>query len=217
MPEHPIFARLWDRIIAGPQKAGLDQKRAELLSRARGKTLDLGSGTGHNLPHFPEAVTELVLTEPDPHMAKRLRAQVERGPARPGQVQVIEAPAEELPFDDGHFDTVVATLVFCTVEDPQRAIAETRRVLADGGELLFIEHVRSESPGRARMQDLFERPWGWVGGGCHPNRATGETIAGAGFWIERMDRRPFEKAGPLVQPLIVGAARRPSSTAAPDY
>jgi SAM-dependent methyltransferase len=126
---------------------------------------------------------------------------------------VIDAPAEDLPFDDGSFETVVATLVFCTVEDPARAAAEARRVLQPGGALLFIEHVRSQRPGLARWQDRIERPWGWIAGGCHPNRSTDETLASAGFWMERVDRGTLDKALPPMRPRLVGVARRPSSVA----
>jgi ubiquinone/menaquinone biosynthesis C-methylase UbiE len=213
VPEHPIFAALYDRSLAGMERGGLAELRAQLLSAASGRTLELGAGTGLNLPHYPEAVTELVLAEPDPHMARRLRTRVadESSPGR--RIEVIDAPAEDLPFDDGSFETVVATLVFCTVEDPARAAAEARRVLQPGGALLFIEHVRSQRPGLARWQDRIERPWGWIAGGCHPNRSTDETLASAGFWMERVDRGTLDKALPPMRPRLVGVARRPSSVA----
>ena len=208
MPEHRLFAAIYDRLITGAERAGLAEMRHSLLADARGRTLELGAGTGLNLAHYPPSVSELVLAEPDPHMAKRLRRRVELEPP-PLPVEVISASAEDLPFDDGSFDTVVSTLVLCTVEDPGRAVAEARRVLAPGGALLFLEHVRAARPGLARLQDLLERPWGWVAGGCHPNRATADAIAGAGFWVERLERDRLPRALPLVSPAIRGAARRP--------
>jgi ubiquinone/menaquinone biosynthesis C-methylase UbiE len=210
MSEHPIFARLYDRITAPGERTVFGEMRSELLAQASGRTLEIGAGTGHNLPHYPAAVTELVLAEPDPHMAKQLRAKLGRQPPVPERVSVIEAPAEELPFDDGSFDTVVGTLVLCTVEDPARALADARRVLVEGGEFLFLEHVRSSSRRLARWQDWLERPWGRVAGGCHPNRPTDQTLAESGFWIDRLDR---ESRGPLpiIRPLISGTARRPTS------
>lgn len=217
MPEHPIFARMYDRMLAGSEKAGLEQARRELLAQASGRVLELGAGTGLNLPHYTDAVTELVLAEPDPHMAQRLRDKLAAEPSRAQQVAVIEAPAEELPFEDEHFDGVVSTLVFCTVDDPAAAVAEAKRVLVEGGALLFIEHVRAETRRLARVQDLVERPWGWFTGGCHPNRPTGDTIAENGFWVERLDRGEFPKAPPMAKPLISGVARRPSRTAQPEY
>ena len=208
-PEHPIFARLYDRMLASVEEAGLAQMRADLLREARGKTLELGAGTGHNLAHYTDAVSELVLAEPDPHMASRLQRRLDSDGAVPSRVTVSEAPAEELPYDDGSFDTVVSTLVLCTVADPARAVAETRRVLAPGGLLMFIEHVRGESGMRAWWQDRLERPWGLVAGGCHPNRATGDLLGEAGFHVERLERGSLPKAGPLIKPMIKGVARRP--------
>jgi ubiquinone/menaquinone biosynthesis C-methylase UbiE len=217
VPEHPIFARVYDRLMAGTEKAGLSEKREKLLAEARGRTLELGAGTGLNLSHYTDAVSELVLAEPEAHMATRLRARLEEEPPAVASVEVIEAPAEDLPFDDASFDTVVATLVFCTVADPARAMAEAKRVLADGGALLFMEHVRADSRRLARFQDLIERPWGFFAGGCHPNRRTAETIAESGFWVERLDRGVLPKAPPPARPLITGVARRPSGATAPEY
>lgn len=210
MSEHPIFARFYDRMTAGTERAGLGEMRRRLLTNASGRVLELGAGTGHNLPYYTDAVTELVMTEPDPHMARRLRERLAEEPAAAASPTVVEAPAEELPFDDGSFDTVVGTLVFCTVDDQHRALAEARRVLVEGGRLLYLEHVRSTRPGLGRWQDLLQKPWGLVAGGCHPNRPTDQAIADAGFWIDSLERGKLPKAPPLVRPLIHGVARRPS-------
>jgi ubiquinone/menaquinone biosynthesis C-methylase UbiE len=209
--EHPIFARFYDRMTAGTERAGLAQMRHELLATASGRVLELGAGTGHNLEHYTDAVTELVMTEPDPHMARRLRERLAKEPGAAGNPSVVEASAEDLPFDDGSFDTVVATLVLCTVDDPRRALAEARRVLVEGGRLLYIEHVRSTRPGLGRWQDRLERPWGFVAAGCHPNRPTDQALADAGFWIDSLEREKLPKAPPIVRPLIRGVARRPTS------
>jgi ubiquinone/menaquinone biosynthesis C-methylase UbiE len=210
MSEHPIFARFYDRLTAGTERAGLGDMRRTLLAGASGRVLELGAGTGHNLPYYSDAVTELVMAEPDPHMATRLRERLEAERTPAGRPSVIEAPAEDLPFDDGSFDTVVATLVLCTVQDQPRALAEARRVLVEGGTLLYLEHVRSARPRLARWQDRLERPWGFFAGGCHPNRPTDQEIAGAGFWIDSLEREKLPKAPPIVRPLIRGVARRPS-------
>jgi ubiquinone/menaquinone biosynthesis C-methylase UbiE len=210
MAGHPIFARLYDRMLAKTERSGLDEMRHELIPRASGRTLELGAGTGHNLAHYTDRVSELVLSEPDPHMASRLRERLQHDPPAPSRVEVIEAPAEHLPYDDGSFDTVVSTLVFCTVEDPSRALAEARRLLVEGGALLFIEHVRSDRRRLAWWQDRLERPWGFFAGGCHPNRPTERTLADAGLWIEQLDRDRLPAAPPIVKPLIRGLARRPS-------
>ena len=212
MSGHPIFAAIYDRLLASTEDGGLRQMRAELLSGAAGRTLELGAGTGHNLPHYTSSVTELVLTEPDPHMANRLRRHLATEPPQPAEVSVVDAPAEGLPFDDDSFDTVVATLVLCTIPEPGRAVEEVARVLRPAGRLLYLEHVRSPDSERLRRwQDRLERPWGWFAGGCHPNRSTGETLAASELEVDRMDRGRMPKAPPFVRPMISGSARPPSS------
>lgn len=209
MPEHPLFARFYERMIAGTERAGLGEMRRSLLARASGRSLEIGAGTGLNLPFYTSAVTELVLAEPDPHMAKRLGSRLDTEPPAPERVTVIEAGAELLPFDDGSFDTVVSTLVLCTVADQADSLAEARRVLVQDGALLFLEHVRSDAPRRAWWQDRLDRPWGLVAGGCHPNRPTSDALASAGFQLEQLDRDTMPKAPPWVRPVIRGVARRP--------
>lgn len=215
-PSHPLVARFYDRVLAGSERAGLAEMRGKLLARASGRTLEVGAGTGLDLPHYTDAVSELVLVEPDPHMAERLRDRIAAGSFAPAAITVVEASAEELPFDDGSFDTAVSALVMCTVPDPERALSEVRRVLVEGGGLLFIEHVRSANARRAWWQDRLERPWGAVAGGCHPNRPTEGTLAEAGFWIEQIDRGSLPKAFPWLRPLIRGVARRPDSVGTGD-
>ena len=213
MPEHRIFAAAYNALFAGLEKAGLADKRRELLSEASGATLELGAGTGHNLEHYPAAVERLVLTEPDPHMAKRLRAQVEES-GRPG-VEVVDAGAESLPFSDDEFDTVIATLVFCTIPDPRAALAEVARVLKPGGRMLFMEHVRGEER-RARWQDRLNPVQNRLFGGCNLNRPTVDTLRESPLAIEdlRQDEMP-SVAGPLVKPMIVGSARVAAPSSAP--
>ena len=214
MAGHPIFAAVYDKLLATTEEAGLGEMRAQLLSEACGRTLEVGAGTGVNLQHYPRAVTELVMTEPDPHMAKRLRHAVASSSPRVGSIRVLEAGAEGLPFDAAQFDTVVCTLVLCSAADPQRAVAELRRVLKPGGKLLYIEHVRDEDgTRRARWQDRLERPWGWFLGGCHPNRDSGRLIARA-FDVPqpRRDEMPGEDAATwVVKPLVRGQVSKGSS------
>lgn len=200
-----FFASIYDRMLSASEEAGLRERRRELLARAEGRTLELGAGTGINVDLYPEAVTGLILTEPFEPMARRLRARV----ASSGRdAEVVVAPAEELPVDDASVDTVVVTLVLCTVGDPDRVLAEVARVLRPGGQLLFLEHVRAEDPGLARWQDRLERPWQFVGHGCHPNRDTVATIEASALELEEVDRDHLPKAVPIVEPLAVGVARR---------
>ena len=209
--EHPIFARFYDRMTAGDRaRPAWERCAASCSPRPPAGCSSSAPGRATTSPYYTDAVTELVLAEPDPHMARRLRERLAEETGAAANPTVVEAPAEELPFDDGSFDTVVATLVLCTVEDPQRALAEARRVLVEGGRLLYLEHVRSSRPGLGRWQDLLQRPWGLIAGGCHPNRPTDQAIADAGFWIDSLERDKLPKAPPLVRPLIRGVARRPS-------
>jgi ubiquinone/menaquinone biosynthesis C-methylase UbiE len=213
MASHPIFAAVYDRLLAANEKAGLSDLRAELLDSASGRTLEIGSGTGLNLAHYPGAVTELVLTEPDPHMAKRLHGRLKEELSSVDSVDVVETSAERLPFEDASFDTVVCALVLCTVPEPRRALAEISRVLKPGGRFIYIEHVRDEDGSRrARWQDRLERPWRWIAGGCHPNRDTGRLVAAA---FDVPEPVPIEFPGDdpftgLVKPLIRGVAQRPA-------
>ena len=190
-----LFAALYDTFFRRAERAGREDHRRALLASARGCTLEIGAGTGLNLPHDPDGL-ELVLTEPVAPMAKRLER---RGGT------VVPAVAEELPFADATFDTAVSTLVLCTVADPARAVAELARVLKPGGRLLFIEHVRGEGA-LARWQDRLDRPWRRVGNGCHANRDT------LGVLRERFDvqarRETWHRMPRLIRPLAMGTAVR---------
>jgi ubiquinone/menaquinone biosynthesis C-methylase UbiE len=197
------FAAIYDRGLKATEEAGLREMRREVLAEAGGRTIDIGAGTGVNRELYPESVTELVLAEPDPHMLKRLRAKAPTG----REVEVVQAPAQALPFEDESFDTAVFTLVLCTVPDPQAALAEAARVLRPGGKLLFVEHVRSRHPGLARWQDRLEKPWRFLADGCHCNRDTVATIESSPFKIERLRRGRLPKAAPIVRPLASGCAR----------
>jgi len=209
-PIAPLWDRVWasiyDRMTAGSERAGMSDKRRELVADARGATLELGAGTGWNLRHYPAAVSRLVLVEPSPFMAAKLRERVARE-AGGRAVEVVEAGGEALPFGDDEFDTAVVTLVLCTVPDASAALRELARVLRPGGTLLFLEHVRSADPGLARWQDRLEPPWRWAGNGCHCNRDTLATLEASPLVVERVREDTLPKAPPIVRPLIVGAAR----------
>lgn len=198
------FAAIYDRGLKATEEAGLREMRRETLAKASGRTLDLGAGTGVNIGLFPSAVSELVLVEPDPHMFKKLRVKLKG--AGEG-VSGIEASAENLPFADASVDTVVFTLVLCTVPDPAAALAEAARVLSPGGKLLFVEHVRSRNTDLARWQDRLERPWRFLADGCHCNRDTIATIEASPFELDQVEHERLPKAAPIVRPLARGSAR----------
>jgi ubiquinone/menaquinone biosynthesis C-methylase UbiE len=198
-----LFAALYDRTLAVTEEAGLADRRRELLAGLTGSVLEIGAGTGANLEHYPEGIERLVLTEPSPAMASKLHEHLQRISS---DALVVNAPADALPFDDGSFDFVVSTLVLCTVPDIDRALAEIRRVLAPGGQLLMIEHVRSDDPGRAKWQDRLELPWRIFGNGCHCNRETERIVLASGFTFSELEHSKMRKAPPIVRPLIQARA-----------
>jgi len=198
-----FFSTFYDRLLEGTEEAGLRERRREVLSRARGRTIDIGAGTGANLGLFPDGLDQIVMAEPDPHMTKRLRNKLAEAGAG---VELVEAGAESLPFDDDSFDTAVFTLVLCTVPDPSAALAEAARILKPGGQLLFVEHVRGEER-LARWQDRLERPWKFVADGCRCNRDTIANIEASPLEIEQVNHGELPKSPPLVKPLVWGSAR----------
>jgi len=198
-----VFAALYDRTMHSTEKAGLRAHREALLGTASGDVLEIGGGTGANLPFYGDGVRTLTITEPDKPMLRRLERRI--GELAP-QARLLRAPAEDLPFPDESFDVAVSTLVLCTVDDQARALRELRRVLRPDGRLLFIEHVRAEDPKLARRQDRFQPLHGRLACGCRCNLATLENIRAAGFELAQVDRDTLKHAPSIVRPLVVGAA-----------
>lgn len=197
-----FFAWTYDRQLAKVEQAGLQAIREAALAGASGRVLEVGAGTGANLPHYGPAVERLTLTEPEPAMLRRLERRVrEEAP----ETAVVKAPAEDLPFDDDSFDVAISTLVLCGVDNQPRALSELRRVLRPGGRLIFIEHVRSEEPGLARWQDRLNG-FNRLVACCDCNRRTLDAINAAGFDVTEVEHTSLEKVPPFVRPLIVGAA-----------
>lgn len=203
-----FFARAYDRMLAAAERGELGERRAEIVGDAAGDVLEIGAGTGLNLPHYGDGVRSLTLTEPFGPMAAQLRDKLATRPDRAG-AEVIEAPAEALPFADGSFDSVVATLVLCTVTDQAASLAEIERVLRPGGRLHFLEHVRASTSGLARAQDLLHGPWFAAGHGCHCNRDTATAIERSGLAIEQLVRGELSAMSPIVKPSIRGSAILP--------
>jgi ubiquinone/menaquinone biosynthesis C-methylase UbiE len=178
------------------------ERRRRLLRRARGRVLEIGAGTGLNLAHYPDELDEIVLSEPADPMARRLEARLRRSGVRAG---VVRAGAEALPMTTGSVDTVVSTMVLCTVVDPASALDEIRRVLRPDGRLLFCEHVRSDSDRLSRWQERLARPWEAFADGCRCSQETVGLIERA-LRIERLEREEWRGMPALVRPLVVGEA-----------
>lgn len=196
---HPLLARIIDRVMAPMARI-----RAKVVPQARGRVLEIGVGTGMNLQHYQaEQVRELVGIDPDPHMRARAlpRAEVAGLP-----VQVVDAGAESLPFDDGTFDEVVITFTLCTIPDVDASIAEMRRVLVSGGRLHFAEHTRSDSRVTAWVQSAVDPVYTRIAGGCHLDRDAVALLESGGFEVETLHahgRTPWN-----LTPVHRGVARK---------
>ncbi|MDT5329349.1 MAG: hypothetical protein QOF31_646 [Mycobacterium sp.] len=162
----PIFNRLF-----------YNRYRREAMSNAAGRLLMIGVGPGTDLIFVPPAVTSVAAVEPDAAFRRMASALASR---RGVAVDIVEGVAESIPFPDNSFDSVHVGLVLCSVDDVDAALGEIRRVLAPGGRLVVLEHVRGEGA-IGRFQDLIAKPWSWLASGCNPNRRTVDAIASAGF------------------------------------
>ncbi len=199
-----LSARLYDPFLWWGEKSGLSKKRDRLLEAAAGDVLEIGAGTGLNLSHYPPGLGRLVVSEPEQHKADLL---LKRAAELGLEAEFVRASAEALPFEDDSFDTVVATLVFCTVGDPVAAIAEIRRVLRPGGQWLLIEHIRSDRPRIGRIQDRIARPWAALADGCQCNRRTIEMIESGGFEVDLKSVADKALMPPIARPIVAGVAR----------
>jgi SAM-dependent methyltransferase len=193
-------AALYDPFLRRGERLGMAGRRTELLRRAAGRVVEIGAGTGLNAGHYPETA-EVVLTEPVPAMYRRLEKRV-RGHAG---MRPLQASADALPMADASVDTVVSTLVLCTVPDVDRVLAELARVLRPGGRLLFCEHVRAEDPKLARRQTRLAGPWAAFAQGCRCDRDT-VALVKQRFDIEDMTTARWHGMPSVVHPLIIGTA-----------
>ncbi len=185
MSESGLFSRLYDPVMEVPENLGLRRLREKAIEGLRGRVLELGIGTGRNVPFYPDGVTHLAGVDPDEAMLDRAR---ERARQAPFSVDLVPASAEELPFEDASFDAALATLAFCTIPDPQKALREARRVLKEGAEFRLLEHVRMEREPVAWVQEKATPLWKRAAGGCHLDRDTLAAVREAGFEVERVER-----------------------------
>ena len=204
-----IFALYYPYVLEIAERAGQRETRRRLLAEAQGRVLELGAGSGINLPHYTDAVTELVISEPSASMLAHLRSELDGGGTEALESRLVQSGAESLPFEDDSFDTVVATFILCTVPDPVAVLREIDRVLKPGGRYLFLEHVRAGDGTRlARFQDGIEFLHTQIAAGCHPNRRTWETLEASPLEVERLEHGRQPRAPATVRPTIIGAARK---------
>ncbi len=202
---HRWFAAAYERFIEPASRSKMERHRRFAAGEAHGRVIELGAGTGANLPYYDWSKVEAIhLTEPDPHMVKRIQRRIDDLPSAVREkIHIVEVPAESLPFDDGEFDCAVATLVLCSVEDLEGSLQELRRVLKPEGELRLMEHVRGGLLA-APAQKLVQPVYGWFAGGCSLSHETEAQVRAAGFTLTVTERPHF--GGPL-SPGIIGVAR----------
>ncbi|MCL4370837.1 MAG: class I SAM-dependent methyltransferase [Chloroflexi bacterium] len=196
---HPWFAATYDFVSRWSEPEFLRRFRSLVAGEATGRVLEIGVGTGANFPYYQRA-GQIVAVEPDPFMLGRARRRADRLGL---EVEFQQAAAEALPFPDASFDTVVATLVFCSVADQDRSFTEVKRVLRPGGTFRFLEHVRADGRLVGEAPDLLTPLWQQVGAGCHLNRRTSESIEAAGFEIEELR----QEGRSSLFPIVAGVAR----------
>ena len=210
---NPLFARLYAGVCSRLMERELAEHRREMLSGLSGRVVEVGAGNGMNFRQYPATVEEVVAIEPEPYLrSAALRAAQDAAV----EVTVLDGVAEALALEDGSFDAGVACLVLCTVPDPAGALAELRRVLSPGAELRFMEHVRSDRPLKATVQEVVDRSGVWprLVGGCHCARDTVASVEVAGYRIERIRDFDLGPSWVVTNPYVIGVARAPGLDAA---
>ena len=197
---------LYDLLGRSQERGELGQIRRSLLAGLEGDVLEVGAGTGANLPHYRHA-TRVVAVEPDPSMAKRIGPKAAHASV---PVEVVDAGVERLPFPDGSFDAAVSTFVLCSVAEPATALAEVRRVLRPGGTLVVLEHVAGDGKLR-RWQERLTPVHRRIAGNCHLARDTRAALADAGFDVSTVEAVRIPGSHPLVRSGIQGRAIKISS------
>lgn len=177
----PLLARIYDAVLAPSEWMGVREQRRRLMDGLSGRVVEIGAGTGLNVPLYPASAGEVHAVEPDRHMLEKLQARVRKSTAR---LFLYRADAHRLPFGDGVFDAAIVTFALCTIPDPERALEEAHRVVRDGGVLRFLEHVRSEKSRTAGWQDRAAPLWGRISGGCRLNQPTVEILEATRWEID---------------------------------
>lgn len=203
---HPIFARLYPKMAKAMERGGMAEHRQTLLAGLTGRVIEVGAGHGINFRHYPATVTQVLAVEPEPHLRSLAQTAATQAPV---PVEVVDGLAEQLPAEAGNADAVVASLVLCSVRDQSSALREFQRVLRPGGQLRFLEHVRADTRGLARIQRVLDATlWPRLVGGCHVGRDTARAIEQAGFSIDRCDEFLFPDARTPSSFHILGTAFR---------
>lgn len=201
-----IIAKSYDYAMRSTEKNCLQGWRRDLLSQASGDLLEIGAGTGVNLPHYPETVTQIVLSEPDTQMRKNLERKTRE--AQKSRFHITHWGAESVEMPDASFDTIVSTLVLCSVPNLETSLNEIYRLLRPNGIFLFLEHIISDHPPTLTWQRRIEPFWSFCAGNCRLTRDTAAAIHATGLQIEHLTEAPMTGAPTFVNRTIRGAARK---------
>ncbi len=200
--EEKIFPAIIEKQMG---KDNYKQERNTTLSNVTGKTLEIGFGTGLNLPHYPEHVKKITALDINPGMNSKAQERMQHAGI---EVEYHCLNSEALPFETGSFDTVVSTWTLCSIADLDSALAEIHRVLKPTGEFLFLEHGLAEGATMKKLQNLFTPLQKKLACGCHLNRAIDQSIQESGFNIKNLERFWFKGAtSPLASPMYRGVAK----------
>ena len=200
-----LTAKFYEKIMQDAETKCLQDWRASLLRNASGAVLEIGPGTGSNLNYYPNDITKLVLLEPNPHMCSQLKLKLSAN--KPYSIKLLEGDAESIPFPDASFNTVISTLVLCSVKNLDKTLSELHRVLTPDGKLIFIEHVAAtNNASRLKWQHRVEPVWKIIASGCHLTRLTEEALIQAGFVVKEISRQSMRGVPPIVRPSIRGIA-----------
>ena len=200
-----LFAKYYDHFMADAEERGLQDWRQTLLKNTSGDVLELGCGTGANLPFYPDTVKHLILAEPCPHM--RHKSQENLMQHKHLNASMLDYDGKTIPLLDNTVDAVVVTLVLCSVKNPEQMLAEIYRVMKPQGKIIFIEHVAAtNNPDRLKWQKRLEPLWRIIGCGCHVTRDTEQAMIQAGFQLQDITRQSMRGVPPIVRPTIRGSA-----------
>ena len=202
-----LMAQSYDWAMRKTEQRCLHDWRSELLQDACGELLEIGAGTGVNLPHYPANLSGMTLSEPDPQMRRKLHSKLSTSNTQ--NIQIAHWNAEQIDRPDHSFDTVVSSLVLCSVSDQQQTIDELFRVLRPGGRLLFLEHVIATDHKSIRWQKFYEPVWRRCSGNCHLTRDTLANIKASGLQIEKLQEDDILGAPAILRRTVRGLARKP--------
>ncbi|MFW5936802.1 MAG: class I SAM-dependent methyltransferase [Desulfosalsimonas sp.] len=182
---------------------GLGKIRRRLLSQAHGRVMEIGAGAAQNLTYLPETVQSYLATDPSPVMVGKAKKEILRHKPPGLDARVMRAAAEDIPVKSQSADTVISFLVLCSVYDPFAALSEVYRVLRPGGSFLFFEHVLAPGGATVWWQNRINPVWKRLGGGCHLNRDTADTIEKSGFCFEQFRQYRTRKMGPAITANVI--------------